>query len=180
MYWIIEPHSDDAYLSLHCHIVGPWSNLPRTIITCYGAGDVIDEAEYYAQATGCGYRFLGLYEKGWTVVDDPRPLAEWLDWRPGDTLVLPLGIRQPAHLRVAGIPVPDGLECLRYLDAKYVQSEAGDELRQKVQGMTVRSVCSASSEKLHYRNIFVRQAHRFMLAPDLYPPSVEIVLEDHQ
>lgn len=178
MYWIVEPHTDDAYLSLHEHIIGPWQAFPKTIITFYGAGHIIKEACYYARATGCEHKWLGLREVTWGDAD-PVP-TDWRSWiseaQESDTLVLPIGIRQPSHVAIAGMDVSLPMRRLWYLDAKYVQQIARMEVQEKVSGMVVESILASSIDKAHYKNIFASQAHRFMLAPDLYPPSVEIVL----
>lgn len=175
MYWLIEPHVDDAYLSLHEHITGPWRDIPKTIVTMYGR-DIIDEGRYYAHATGCDYRWWGLSESGWREHELPPPTFLHDTCRPGDTVVLPIGIRQPVHVLLGQSTIPDEVRALWYLDAKYIQQVARQEVLDKTSGLIVESILVASSDKHHYKNIFVSQAHRFLLAPDLYPPTVEIVL----
>lgn len=184
MLWIVEPHSDDAYISLHEHITWLWKDLDKTLVTVYCTKDPVAEASesgHYASATDCNYLWHGLWEDGWKAMQPLPSLFELLPGvKAGDTIVLPLGIRQPAHLAIANISIPEGLYVLWYLDAKYIQQIAREEVQHKTRELIVYSILASSIDKSHYKNIFLSHAHQFLLASDLYPPPVEILLRKPQ
>jgi hypothetical protein len=174
MYWIIEPHSDDAFLSLHGHIMRPWKDEPKTIVTIYGPLNRISEAKYYAHATGCNHHAFNLCEDGWLSIDPVPPIKDWIiTLNPNDTLILPLGLRQPAHLAVADLQWSGRI--WRYLDMYFSQQAAAEEMQQKVHGLKIQSMVYALADKSNYLGLFPTQVNRFLLNPQLYPPHLEIV-----
>lgn len=101
---IIEPHSDDAWLSLGQHFIDRAFG-PVAILTVYGDDKRMAEAEKYATTVASGrWRGLGLPEGGegngkeW--ITDPPPLdllADAVDSLKPGRIIVPLGIQHPEH-----------------------------------------------------------------------------------
>ena len=102
MYWLIEPHADDVFLSLHQHIVSRWKDIPKTIVTVFADHRRQREAAVYARAVGCSHISLGLTESGSLKSTAPAipPITDWdLSIRTTDQLIFPLGLQHPDHCR---------------------------------------------------------------------------------
>jgi LmbE family N-acetylglucosaminyl deacetylase len=178
MIYIIEPHPDDAFMSLHAHITTLWKNHPKTIVTVTGVEERTKEATSYARAVGCNHASLGFPDSDWLEVDNIPPFGSW-GIRPGpeDLLVFPLGIRHPDHRRVAEVSMQFANKALHYLDAYYVQGEMNEELCTKLLNRRVVSALWAGESKRYYLSRFPSQAIRFMLAQPNYPPRFELVVQ---
>lgn len=177
MYWIVEPHADDAFMALHGHIVGPWKDFPKTIITV--CSDELREVEAYSYAKSvfCHHISLGLEDGFWTKPETNRiPLVE--NWclpsvDSSDQWIFPLGLRHPDHIQVSE-RAPVG--AWFYLDPYYVQGETNEELNTKLLGLLTVSALWSPESKRHYLSRFPSQAIRFMLSQPYYPPRFELVL----
>ena len=171
--YLIEPHPDDVFMSLHAHITTLWKDIPKTIVTVTGSGDRIKEAEDYARSVGCLYMSLGYEDSNWGSSNIPRELSIGHD-DPEHQFIFPLGLRHPDHKRVAELAPKSALF---YLDAYYVQCETNGELPQALHGRAIQSALWASESKRYYLSRFTSQAVRFMLAQPNYPPRFELVVK---
>lgn len=100
MFWIIEPHADDAFLSLHAHLTTLWSAHARTIVTLFTDEERAEETAAYARAIGCRHMTLGLPDGRWGKPAMIPPLDDWLPQGHGDVLICPLGLRHPDHIEI--------------------------------------------------------------------------------
>jgi LmbE family N-acetylglucosaminyl deacetylase len=173
--YIIEPHPDDAFMSLHAHITTLWANQPKTIVTVTGIEERTKEAQSYARSVGCKHVTLGFADGDWLDVDNIPPFESWgLQLEECDSLVFPLGIRHPDHKKIAAMTLKGSFS---YLDAYYAQGEMNDELCNKINRATVISALWANESKRYYLSRFPSQAIRFMLAQPNYPPRFELVVK---
>jgi hypothetical protein len=157
---VIEPHADDAWLSIGEHIEA-WVGLGCAveIITVYGDSTRCREAARYAEAVGATWRGMRLPERGhggavgWIAEPvDPGKLADWIGDRPA---VFPLGIHHPEHLAVAAA-APAG--AWRYVDLPYaLESDHATETSRKIAGRTIASWSPATDRYRHAR-VFRSQA----------------------
>jgi hypothetical protein len=176
MLWIVEPHADDAFLSLHGHLVGPWKGLVGGIVTVTGDDSRNGEAATYARAVGILHAHLNHRDSKWGQADPIKQVGYWgtricLD----DTLVLPLGLRNPDHRATSQIAY-DG-PVLYYLDSPYyMMEENAAELAYLAKGMIVESILPAPASKRHFMSLFPSQATRFLLNLDTFANRLEIVL----
>lgn len=128
MIYVVEPHADDAFLSLGFHIE-TWTYKLRkqvTIVTVYsGTRKRGAEAEAYARSVGARWVGLGFTEAGLGAKDinaKPRPLPTNVFTRanlvqsPSDFWIGPLSIRHPEHFEVRRRMPSDALY---YLDMPY-------------------------------------------------------------
>lgn len=123
---VVEPHADDAWLSLGGHIA-EWRRLGKAvhIVTVYGDERRWAEAAAYADRVGASWACAGLPEGGhglragdWTP---QRPTLGDLDLDGGDGVCWPLGLRHPEHRAVASL-APDG--AWRYVELPYALTTA--------------------------------------------------------
>lgn len=179
MYWLIEPHSDDVYLSLHQHIVSLWKEVPKTIVTVFSTPKRSLESRSYAEATGCSYLSLECREGGGLTKrpGEVPPFSEWpLVWRAGDVIIFPLGLQHPDHLAVVS-RVPKGKVVWRYLDTPYYgKQKLAGEIQEKISGMVIHSLLYASVSKWKHIPKFKSQAKFFHFNPPESLPRIEMVL----
>lgn len=159
---VVEPHPDDAFLSLGWHLEKLWAAEDRTILTVFSNEVRSREAERYAEAIGARSEVLGLEESKMLEVRDPRPLPEvarFLREEEWDVVVFPVGIQHPDHLDVAEA-APRG--SWRYLDTPYqTKQKLGEEMRLAVLGKVVRSIAWPSRLKWRRSSVFKSQAKFF-------------------
>lgn len=171
MLWIIEPHADDAFLSLHGHITTIWRGDPKTIVTVFSDPRRDAEAEAYARAVGCAHRSLGLPDGRWGA-PVPIPADAWPRFQPEDVVLAPLGLRHPDHLAAAKTHAD-----WHYLDAPYwTRQETAAEVLAKTRHLSIVSLLCASEDKRNYLGLFPSQCPRFLLAPLEFPPRLELVV----
>lgn len=186
MWYLVEPHADDVFLSLHAHITGPWKSRPLTIVTVYAEPDRKKEAEEYASSVGCHHVCLSLPEVGGITNQTERYCPPWEEWgsygmpevRRGDVLVFPVGLQHPDHLALAGI-VPDIVGCTiwRYLDCPYyAKLKLREEVATKCSSLTVLSLMWARKDKWKKVQIFKSQGKYFYYNPPESLPLMELVL----
>jgi LmbE family N-acetylglucosaminyl deacetylase len=156
---VIEPHADDAYLSLHEHLLR-WKRggFRITILTVQSAVENrAEEAEAYARAIGVDWMGLG-YDYGQlpTTID----LAE-----PASTLIVaPFGLQHPDHIAIRAILRP----ALCYLDIPYYTKQKNQtELNQKLTDHELHSIYTPAHGKQNkkYWGCFRSQAKFFYYNP---------------
>jgi LmbE family N-acetylglucosaminyl deacetylase len=119
--YIVEPHADDAYLSLGATI-SKWTaeGTPVVIVTVYSATRQRSvDARKYAAAVGAAWLGLGLTETNVGLGDPTATVTLPLtrnDLPYDGLLILPLGIQHPEHRAVAALAAPADLA---YLDTPY-------------------------------------------------------------
>ncbi len=109
IYVIVEPHADDAYLSMHQHMVD-WINGGNkvVILTVFsGTRKRAKDAAAYAEAIGAQWEGLGFVEGGEGdpfegKIFDPKPgMLGMLHADDGVIVIAPLGIQHPEHKAVS-------------------------------------------------------------------------------
>lgn len=162
---VVEPHPDDAYLSLGWHLENLWVDRHRLIVSVYCDKRRSAEAAVYAETIGADSSCLGLPES--RMDSDPGrlrripELLEYLDHeiQPDDEVLFPLGLQHPDHLRVAASRTPGAF---RYLDTPYqAKQKLGTELLKKAAGMSIRSIIYPGARKWRHSAIFKSQAKFF-------------------
>lgn len=175
---VVEPHPDDAFLSLGWHLEHVWRDEERLIVTVYA--DMVRAAEglAYANAIGAGYECLGLRESGMESGGQVRKVPELVDcladlravgW---DRICFPLGLQHPDHLRVS---ISRPADALRYVDTPYqTKQKLAGVLADKTEGMEIRSMYYPGAAKWRRVPIFKSQAKFFHFNPmkDLRIPEI--------
>jgi hypothetical protein len=176
---VIEPHPDDAFLSIGWHLEKLWKSHDKTIVTVYADARRTKEAEDYAQAIGARSIVLGLEESkldGETIdlrsVDALGDALGGLNVTSKTRILFPLGLQHPDHYRVALSATPD---CLWYVDTPYLTKlKLADELLEKSVGKVIDSIAFPPKMKWKKKEIFKSQAKFFHFNPmdDFAPPEL--------
>lgn len=181
---IVEPHPDDAFLSLGEHIEKAWKEDQIYIVSVYADKRRTSEAVNYAAAVGAGSfsfelvqsKMKGERGKGIepTLNHQLTSLCEKLDV---DVVLLPLGLQHPDHLRVSKAK-PKGNHVLRYyVDTPYqLKLKNGQQLRERTTGMVVDSMLYPSARKYRHAEIFKSQSKFFHFNPPEKIRTMEMVL----
>ncbi len=177
---VVEPHPDDAYLSLGWHLENLWRDQERWIITVYSNQKRAAEGEAYAGAIGAEYINLGLEEAPMASTSPIRRIEELgqvlkeLKVYETDSLLFPLGLQHPDHLRVAATRPG---RVLRYLDTPYqMKLKLRDDLQRRAEGMSIYSICFPHKAKWRHIGLFKSQAKFFHFNPLEQYRLPEIVL----
>jgi len=179
---VIEPHPDDAFLSLGWHLEEVWKEHEKLIITVYANEARNKEAETYARTIGAEHIGLKLVESDMNSVSTIRAVPELVKQLKEirlttDSLVIfPLGLQHPDHLRVAATRTAG---CLRYVDTPYqTKLKLGDDLATKAEGKTLYSIRFPGKRKWRHKDIFKSQSKFFHYNEELLSSRLpEIVLE---
>lgn len=163
---VVEPHPDDAFLSVGWHLEKVWRDDERTILTVYANAQRGKEAEQYAKVLGARSIVLGLAESPMgssgpiRIIEPLREVLEGLEW---DTIVFPIGLQHPDHRRVS-VTRPPG--SLLYLDTPYQSKLKNNEyLNRLVDGKTVYSIVFPPKQKWKRTEIFKSQSKFFYFNP---------------
>lgn len=116
-FWIVEPHADDAYLSLGDFIQRHASSV--TILTVFsGTRRRAQDARRYAEAVGAGWEGLGYTESdiGLTTNVTLDPPLSRSQLPSAGTVILPLGVLHPEHRALASLRRAGDLS---YLETPY-------------------------------------------------------------
>ncbi len=160
VYHIVEPHADDAFLSLHSHIVQWKAQGSRVRIhTITGPMKRLLEAAKYAEAVGAEH--IGY------SVEDVLPL----DWSKklegvgkGDQVILPLSIKHPTHTAVR-----EALETRLswfYVDQPYAITQSSSAAATDLlRGLRVVSYIKPHARKYKHIGTFKSQAKFFHFNP---------------
>ncbi len=163
MYWIIEPHADDAFLSLHAHITA-WvaEKIPVSLVTVYGDHVRNSEAAQYAERIGAGHIALQIQER--TILKmapiSIAPLADWpISVGVDDRFIFPLGLAHPEHLETRK-HAPNG--GWLYVDIPYqARLSVAEELQSKLIGRRLISVRYPTRAKQEFIGVFGSQTSFF-------------------
>jgi LmbE family N-acetylglucosaminyl deacetylase len=184
-YTVVEPHSDDAWLSLGGHIEG-WVKAGQLvrIVTVFADADPEGkrwaEAARYARTVGAQWLGVGLAESGkgiatdWTPDVDPADLAGRLRVAEVGTVVYPLGIRHPEHKAVAACAPPGAL---RYVEQPYASKvRNGPEVTGLLAGRQVVSWQRPHSRKYRHADVFASQRRFWFHEADSMAGSPEVLV----
>jgi hypothetical protein len=172
---VVEPHPDDAFLSVGWHLEHVWREYQRTIVTVYSDEQRTKEVKSYAMAVGASSIVIGLEESPMSRITSIQTITllrsclAQLKW---DEIVFPLGLQHPDHLNVAATRTEGAW---RYLDTPYqTKQKLADVLAEKTEGMEVRSIVFPGARKWRHIPIWKSQAKFFHFNPmkDLRVPEI--------
>lgn len=177
--WVIEPHADDAFLSLGAHL-DAWAGTGAkvTIVTVFsGTRTRGRDAARFARAVDAEWVGLGLTESGSMDVsqrfsgDDFRGLGD----EPGHVRVWPLGLRHAEHRAIASA-APD--EDMRYLDQPYAtRPRCSAEVDTMLFGRLVNSYLAPGAAKARHVDLFKDQSLFFhRLGPEGLRQCIEVIV----
>lgn len=163
---IVEPHPDDAFLSLGWHLEHVWKAEKKLIITVYADTQRAKEAAAYASAVGAEHICLCLTESdmssssaGVAAIPELRSILTQVVTPFGDETIFPLGLQHPDHLRVSATRLADSL---RYVDTPYqTKQKLAGTLLEKIADKRIVSLCYPPSRKWRHIPIFKSQSKFF-------------------
>lgn len=174
--WIVEPHADDAYLSLGDFITRHARHV--VILTVYsGTRKRGIDARAYASAVGAGWQGSGLVESdvglSSDAVLDPPDIA----LPSSGTVILPLGIRHPEHRSISALR-RDG--DYSYLETPY-QLRAGNqrEISDALRGRQIQ-YCTRPNWRAKFKHhLIFRDQSLFMhrTPPESMAGALELIVK---
>ncbi len=182
-YLVIEPHADDAFLSLGGHIEG-WKKRGDgvTILTVFGGTRkrAADAQAYAAAVDAFAFQMPFVEDKRDSLTDcENKDLHDMIDMLADkDTLtLLPLGIKHPEHLLISRLHT--GFDTLHYLDQPYAQTQSNTaEVNDAIGAMLVRSFLQPHARKYRHIPLFKDQSKFFHFNPaEKLKGNVEMLLE---
>lgn len=179
---VVEPHCDDAFLSVGWHLQHVWKEEQRTIVTVFSEPKRSSEAKAYADHIGAASIALGLTETPMAENSRRRIIPELRDCLralQADWLVFPLGLQHPDHVNVA-LTCPEynrDTQPLFYVDTPYqTKQKLAEEIKDKTHGMVLWSMYYPGAMKWKLIPIFKSQAKFFHFNPMTNLRIPEIVL----
>ncbi len=183
-YVVIEPHSDDAYLSIPATLRA-WikDGADVQIVTVYGSAERIEEATRFCDSIGAAHFSIGLVEAGagltgdTLVADLPPGAAEEIRAAiPHEaTQVWPLGLQHHEHRAVAAL-APEG--AFRYVESPYqFKLKLVDEVAGLLVGRSIVSIRRGGKRAYNHHEIFRTQS-MFMHynPPETMARTVELIV----
>jgi hypothetical protein len=179
---VVEPHADDAWLSLGAHIEAWVDEGERVqIVTVYGNARRTGEASHYADSVGAEHVGLGLPESGqglagdWTTELPPGSIpASLLD--AADRLIGPLGIQHPEHRAVRNALLHRDPE--RYLELPYYRKGKNlVELNEVVGSRRVVSMRPRPARANRWSSIFASQSTFWLYNREMLTAAVEVIVQ---
>jgi hypothetical protein len=167
MIWVIEPHVDDAFLSLHEHMIR-WikSGDAVTILAVYSNPRRDKEGEVYAKSIGASFRSLTIQEQS-HLGQPAMPIPPFKDWQVSTSassqIIFPLGLQHPDHVQVRSqAPVGSWF----YFDTPYQSKQKlAEELLVMVEGQRLVSIRYPGKLKWRHIATFKSQAKFFHFNP---------------
>lgn len=182
---IVEPHADDAFLSMG-GLIERFRDKIHFIMTVYsGTRKRGEDAKRYADAVGVPWIGLGFEESG-GFMDKPAALvdeAKVAEQIAGyfDPIVLPLGIGQhPEHLYIRELFEKSGNKKFYYVDQPYASKlKWQDDLLLRTINKKVIWCMRPGARKFRHIPLFKDQAKFFYFnnETELYEKTFELVVE---
>ena len=181
MITILEPHADDAFLSLGGHLARLSPGEAR-IVGVYSSPKRATEGEAYATSLGIPYWWLGYTECG-SMDEVSTPSADLVlpSLEPDELVYVPLGLRHREHhaVREAADRTYSPHQIRYFVDQPYaLQCGNSDELDEKLKGMVIESVLKPHGNK--YRKnivgIFKSQSKFMFYNADLMKNITEMLV----
>ena len=183
--YVIEPHADDAFLSLGGHIAR-WikKDIPVKIITVFATEKRAAEAKAYADSVGADHEWLG-YEEAGDMDDCKYGDIELPEFR-NSLVYVPLGLRHREHYKVAAAAFSqlqygeNGVGLYSYLDQPYaMQLKNQEEMQIKMYGKQIVSIYKPKATKYAKKtiDIFKTQSRFFYFNKDILPFITELVVK---
>jgi hypothetical protein len=162
-YHVVEPHSDDAFLSLHAHMLGWLKQGHGVTIHTYipVARGSFPEAKAYADHIGAKWKG---HETVRVVRGEVATPIQKLRLGKDDQLILPLAIKHPDHWLVrSSMETP---KAHFYVDQPYACTQSSsDRVTELLTGMRVVSYVKPHSRKYRLCSIFKAQGKFFYFNP---------------
>lgn len=171
---IIEPHADDAFLSLAGHMKA-WAEAGDSVLlaTVYGSKARMKESAAFAKKIGADHHALGIPEGG--AVDHLDPSCRLTDDRPEIMSLRPLIKRGQIYIPL-GLQHAEHKEVRRYFDLRgvvnyyldtpyYVKPSNADEVQNAVEWLQVQSILRPHASKWNAHKLFVSQSKFFHFNP---------------
>jgi LmbE family N-acetylglucosaminyl deacetylase len=173
---IVEPHSDDAWLSMGQHLLQMRERGQEvTIVTVYGNAKRLREARDYATYIGARHHAIGIPENDLGANESyetelPRGLLDGID----GIVIGPLGLQHPEHRAVARA-LPIGV--LRYVDLPYSRKQVlAPEVTRVLTGHEVVSWLPRSAMANAPAAIFKSQSQFWRFNREVMVGAVEVLV----
>lgn len=177
---VVEPHSDDAWLSCGQHLLS-WTKTKRVaILTVYGNPRRLREASAFADFVGASHATTALPEtslglgKDWETELPPGALDELLGV--SGVVVGPLGLRHPEHL--ATVAALGARRDLAYIEMPYALTQKNaPEVSTVASGLTIESWMPRSARIDRASELFRSQSLFWRYNEDRMKNAVEVLLK---
>lgn len=173
---VVEPHADDAYLSLHDHI-RHWvkGGVEVRVITVFADRKRAPEGREYAALLGAAHEWSGIEGQvhlGETETNIGPLIRQVMDHvlpklRKDSPVILPLGIQHPEHLATRNA-LDAGARAYYYMEIPYAQKRKNQEsVAALVAGLPLFSLRypDATKAQAKFWGIFRTQAKFFHFNP---------------
>lgn len=160
---IIEPHADDAFLSLGGHIeLWNKSEVTKIITVFSGTRKRSNDAINYSKQVGCLWEGLGLDEtKDSFKIESIKELISKTD-----DLFIPLALTHPQHTEVRENIEKEYFNLFYYLDQPYALTQKNSNLiTEKIKGLYCYSFYKPNSKKYRHISLFKDQQKFFYYNP---------------
>lgn len=183
---VVEPHADDAWLSVGQHVVDWVADGQRVVVaTIYGNARRSAEAARWAEHVGAEHVAVGVPEAGaglggeWTTELPSSALPVAL-LAAADRVVGPLGIQHPEHRAVAVALERHARRPVdRYLELPYARKQRNvAEVNALVEGRPVSSMRVRSARVNAASSIFASQSTFWLYNREAMVGAVEVVVTD--
>lgn len=174
MIYVVEPHSDDAWLSMGQHLLNGMGD-DVTIVTVYGNAKRQREAALYASYVGAAHWAIGVPENDLGANETyetelPGGVLGHLD----GTVIGPLGLQHPEH-RAVSRALPPGTA--RYVELPYSRKQSlSAEVTAALAGYRISSWLPRSAKANAAASIFKTQAKFWHFNREEMIGAVEVVV----
>lgn len=184
MITVVEPHPDDAFVSLGSTIER-WIGEGRDvrIVTVFASPGRAAESAAYARAIGASHVALGVRPAGSALttgaipVDLPASVLGDLLAEPGGRWVWPVGIQHPEHASVADLGWRVDPGAWGYLDLPYaLKTGQAEEVHRLTYCREIVSWVPTGRRKWRYESLYASQSLFFHRNRDLLARAPEVVV----
>jgi LmbE family N-acetylglucosaminyl deacetylase len=178
MITVVEPHSDDAWLSMGQHLLQMRERGEEvTIVTVYGNAQRLTEARTYANYIGARHRAIGVPESDLGANESyetelPSGVLDDL----GGIVIGPAGLQHPEHRAVARA-LPVGI--LRYVELPYSRKQIlAPEVTRVLTGHQIVSWLPRSAKANAASSIFKSQSQFWRFNREDMIGAVEVLVRN--
>lgn len=175
---VVEPHADDAYLSVGWHVESLWAEHQVAILTVYSDEKRDAESKVWADKVGADHTSLGLpltnMAEEYDGTTEPK-LLEFCTTTAWDVLVIPVGLQHPDHIKTR--ETLKHLQAWHYLDTPYCSKiKNAEEMNEALQGSQIVSIAMPHGRKWRHIPLYKSQSKFFYFTKPDQKPTHETII----